>query len=253
MIVTPHFLSVLAYFDDLRAPHYDELRAALFEIVENPPSFFSINDASYVSIEFQVVTKNATLSPEADNAAEIDNLMEVLKNGEWRQASFTIYHATRSPNLGLKHVGAFKNERLNALLDNIDGVCQLAALFRENFDTEAYLMRVAGALALTEKPKKPSRHIPEQLETKLLCDSIHLCNICREKGVIIHHIVPIEEGGRSEEENLIVLCLNHHNDAHSNSNLSKRLRPGHLREYKTRHMAWVAIKGLGIGSTEIVQ
>ncbi|PYX23403.1 MAG: hypothetical protein DMG82_11555 [Acidobacteria bacterium] len=72
-----------------------------------------------------------------------------------------------------------------------------------------------------EKPKKASRYIPEWLEIKLLCDSMHLCNVCRETGVIIHHIVPVEDGGPSDEGNLIVLCLNHHNAAHSKSILSK--------------------------------
>jgi len=72
---------------------------------------------------------------------------------------------------------------------------------------------------------------------------MHLCNVCKETGVIIHHIIPVEEGGPSEEENLVVLCLNHHHQAHSKSILARELRPEHLREYKRRHMAWVAAKG----------
>jgi HNH endonuclease len=172
---------------------------------------------------------------------------------EWQQASFTVYHAKRTPNLGVKHIGAFKNERMATSLDNVDGICQFTALFREGLDASTYLLRLAGALAITERPKKASRYISDELETKLVCDSMHLCNICRERGVIIHHIIPIEEGGHSAEENLIVVCLNHHNEAHSNSNLSKKLRPEHLREYKRRHLLWVANRGYGIGLSEIVQ
>ena len=148
--------------------------------------------------------------------------------------------------MGLKHPGAYRGEQLTAIFDNIDGICKLTASFREGCDARDYLLRLANTLNLTEKPKKASRYIPESLETKLLCDSMHLRNVCRETRVIIHHIIPIQESGPSEEENLIVLCLNHHNDAHSKSLLSKNLRPEHLREYKHRHLLWVAARGSGM-------
>ena len=56
----------------------------------------------------------------------------------------------------------------------------------------------------------------------------------------IHHIKAVEEGGLTVEENLIVLCLKHHRMAHTKSDLSKKMTESHLREYKRRHLEWVA-------------
>ncbi len=243
MLVTPHTLSVLGYFDQLLPSNFAAFKAVLAEITEHPSTFFSVKNTSYPSVVFQIRTSQVTFSPETDLATELDNLIEALENNEWENATLAVLHGKRTLNLGVKHIGAFRNEQLTATIDNANGICQLTALFREGFDTGAYLLRVAAALDLSDKRKKASRYIPESLETKLLCDSMHLCNVCRGTVVIIHHIVPVEEAGPSEEQNLILLCPNHHNDAHSKSNLSKALRPDHLREYKRRHLLWVANRG----------
>jgi hypothetical protein len=239
----------VGYFKDLEPTSIAALHQLLLEIGSAPSSFFSLRDNSFVGFNFVVDTGEVTLSSNRDDAAELGHLIEALGK-QWREASVTILHGTKTPNLGLKHAGAYRNEQFSATFDNFEGMCQLKALFREAYDTRGYILRAAGALALAEKPIKSSRYIPEWLETKLLCDSMHLCNICRENGVIIHHIVPIEDGGPTKEENLIVLCLNHHNGAHSKSNLSKGLKPEHLGEYKRRHMLWVASKGSGMALAE---
>src|SRR4029077_19016456 len=140
-----------------------------------------------------------------------------------------------TPNLGLRHIGAHLNELIEVTFDNELGSCSVKAHFRDETLTESLVKQLYEDLELSEKPKKSSRYIPEALETKLLCDSMHLCNVCRETGIIIHHIVPVEQGGGTVEDNLIVLCLNHHHHAHSKSSLAKNLRPEHLREYKKRH------------------
>jgi hypothetical protein len=250
MLATPHALRALGYFNQLQSTNLREFQTILLEIAENPSIVFSIEERSFAKTGFQIETKEVTFSPESDLVTELDNFIETLEQKDWQQATLTITHGMRSRNLGLEHVRAFRNEEMTAWLDNVGGICQLTALFREGFDTGAYLMRLAIALSLTDKPAKASRYVPEPLQTKLLCDSMHRCGVCREAGVIIHHIVPIEEGGPSEEENLMVLCLNHHNEAHSSSNLSKRLRPEHLLEYKRRHILWVANRGRGTASTE---
>ena len=56
-------------------------------------------------------------------------------------------------------------------------------------------------------------------------ESRSTCCICREvnEPVIIHHIVPWEESKNNSEENLVVLCLNHHDLAHSKKQLSTNL------------------------------
>ena len=241
----PHASSVLGYFERLQTSELVTFRGILLEIDASPSSFFSFVERSYCSFTFYVITETMSFNAERDDPSELGDLVGALGK-EWQQASVTVSHGTKSPNLALKHIGAYKNEQLTASFNNVSGICQITASFREGYDTSAYLLRLANALSLAEKPKKASRHIPEWLETKLLCDSMHLCNLCRETGVIIHHIVPIEEGGPSEEENLIVLCLNHHNQAHSKSILSRSLRAEHLREYKRRHFAWVAARGSGM-------
>jgi 5-methylcytosine-specific restriction endonuclease McrA len=43
---------------------------------------------------------------------------------------------------------------------------------------------------------------------------------CRSRAYEVHHITPISEGGRNIGSNLIVLCANHHRDAH-NGKLSR--------------------------------
>jgi hypothetical protein len=248
---TPHSESLFGYFDELRYVNVVEFQNLLLEIMASPASFFSVVNTSYSSFGFQINTEQLTLSSEQDSAAELGDFVEALGQ-EWQQAVVTVRHGTRTPNLGLKLIGAHQNEELSAAFDNLHGVCELTALFREGYDTRAYLLRLAAALSLAEKSKKASRYIPESLEIKLLCDSMHLCNVCREAGVIIHHIVPIEASGLSEEENLIVLCLNHHNGAHSKSTLAKNLRPEHLREYKRRHLLWVTGRGASTAALEIV-
>ena len=119
---------------------------------------------------------------------------------------------------------------------------------REKSLTDGFIARLVEELKLSTKPKKFSRDVPEWLETKLLCDSIHLCNVCHQEGVIIHHIKFVEEGGKTEEDNLIVLCLTHQRQAHSKSQLTRNLKPQHLREYKRRHLEWVAQQDFNLPS-----
>jgi 5-methylcytosine-specific restriction endonuclease McrA len=245
MLVTPHAVSARGYFEQLQTSEIATLRRILVEITTNPRSFFSFGETSYCSLTFQVITETETLSSERDDISELDDFISALGK-HWRQATITLSHGIKTTNVGLKLGGAHKGQRLTLSLDNEEGMCQIAASFQESCDTHAYILRLANALSLSAKPKKASRYIPEPLETKLLCDSMHLCNVCKESGVIIHHIIPVEEGGQAEEENLVVLCPNHHRQAHSKSILARDLRPEHLREYKHRHLKWVAARGASV-------
>jgi hypothetical protein len=173
----------------------------------------------------------------------LDEFAQVVGSHDWKDATVLVEHGRWTPNIRLRLVGAHLNELLEATFDNERGVCLVKAHFKDTEITESTLKRLYEDLELSEKPKKASRYMPEALETKLLCDSMHLCNVCRESGIIIHHIVPVEQGGQTTEENLVVLCLNHHHHAHSKSPLAKNLRPEHLREYKRRHFEWVTLKG----------
>lgn len=82
-------------------------------------------------------------------------------------------------------------------------------------------------------PKRP--RIPDQLKNKLLVEAGHTCSICGHSGVQIHHI----DGNpaNNSEDNLIVLCLMHHDEAEkskSGKGLSANLSPTALRDYKRR-------------------
>lgn len=75
--------------------------------------------------------------------------------------------------------------------------------------------------------------IPPELEAKLLVESRNTCNLCwKSREVQIHHIDPVEEGGDNSEENLIVVCLNCHSEAHTAKHMARNLKSQTLRLYK---------------------
>ena len=75
--------------------------------------------------------------------------------------------------------------------------------------------------------------IPSDLEAKLLVESRNTCNLCwRSREVQIHHIFAVELGGDNSEENLIVVCLNCHSEAHTKKEMARNLKPQTLRLYK---------------------
>lgn len=90
--------------------------------------------------------------------------------------------------------------------------------------------------------------IPREIHNKLMYESNRCCCICKDSksGVIIHHIVPWEESFSHAEENLVVLCNNHHAEAHvgltqGTTLLTDKLTPVKLREMKKRWIEEVKI------------
>jgi len=67
--------------------------------------------------------------------------------------------------------------------------------------------------------------IPAQTVSQLLYESARICCICRTRGksVVIHHIVAWHISRCHDIENLVVLCLTCHDDAHSERHLSLNL------------------------------
>ena len=47
---------------------------------------------------------------------------------------------------------------------------------------------------------------------------------CKSKAYRIHHIKPVSEGGTNVGSNLVVLCANHHTDAHNGKITRAELR-----------------------------
>lgn len=78
--------------------------------------------------------------------------------------------------------------------------------------------------------KSSDRYIPTPLEQYLFELSGHACTICKAPWLEIHHIKSLNEGGRTEYENLIVLCPNCHTRVHSTGTPSET----ELKQYKLK-------------------
>ncbi len=76
--------------------------------------------------------------------------------------------------------------------------------------------------------------IPNEIVTSLLQKSRSTCCVCRDskQPIIIHHINEWNTSKSHNEENLVVLCLNHHDEAHTKKELSLNLTPQRIRASK---------------------
>ena len=85
--------------------------------------------------------------------------------------------------------------------------------------------------------------IPTVLVTKLLYTSKLTCCVCRDnsKPIVIHHIEPWSVSKDHSETNLVVLCLEHHGEAHTTRSLSMNLTSQRIRSLKQEWLA-VALK-----------
>lgn len=71
--------------------------------------------------------------------------------------------------------------------------------------------------------------IAKGVRDKLLVEARHRCTICAEKCFEIHHIIEQSAGGTDDEENLIVLCPNCHQQRYHRN---KEFTPDQIRLYK---------------------
>ena len=78
--------------------------------------------------------------------------------------------------------------------------------------------------------------IPFDILTKLLYEAKWTCCICRDntRSIILHHINEWHKSRDHSEENLVVLCLEHHNDAHTKKGLSVSLSKEQIINAKER-------------------
>lgn len=95
-------------------------------------------------------------------------------------------------------------------------------------------LRKESAEAILSEPRPP---IPDTTLHSVLIKSKRTCCICRDpsKPIIVHHIDEWAVSRSHEESNLIVLCLEHHDQAHTKKELSQRLSKKELRASKA---AW---------------
>ncbi|MDB5269734.1 MAG: endonuclease [Hymenobacter sp.] len=80
--------------------------------------------------------------------------------------------------------------------------------------------------------------IPKETVIQLLYESKKTCCVCRDsnRSIIIHHIDEWNQSRSHEESNLVVLCLHHHDEAHTKKELSLNLTKDHLLKFKEK---WV--------------
>jgi len=85
---------------------------------------------------------------------------------------------------------------------------------------------------IIRKAKRPP--IPSETMNKLLFESGWACCVCGKTsgGIIVHHIEKYSESHSHDEDNLVVLCLNHHGEAHTKRELGINLTPDRLRASK---------------------
>jgi len=90
--------------------------------------------------------------------------------------------------------------------------------------------------------KKTRKPIPESLKINILYKSAYTCCICRDAKAPteIHHID--QNPSNNIEDNLVVLCRNHHAIAHTKSDLSNNLTPNRLFEAKLQWQKEVEVR-----------
>ncbi|MEG4110032.1 HNH endonuclease signature motif containing protein [Microcoleus sp. S13_C5] len=93
------------------------------------------------------------------------------------------------------------------------------------------------------REKRPP--IPSETLNKVLYESGMTCCICGDKnqGIIVHHIEEYSVSRNHAEDNLVVLCLNHHGEAHTKRELQQNLTPERLRDFKQRWLDWLKQPG----------
>ena len=87
------------------------------------------------------------------------------------------------------------------------------------------------------REKRPP--IPLVVLRKVLYESRMTCCVCRDRsqGIIVHHIKEFSDTRSHDENNLVVLCLNHHGEAHTTRALQLNLTPNRLIDLKQRWLA----------------
>lgn len=137
-----------------------------------------------------------------------------------------------------------KNKTYLALLDR-----GIDSKFAERLVQEKYTLKKIKSLksnelkslgfdeAIIDNLLKESRPpIPPETIIKLLYESKWTCCVCRDqsRGIIIHHIKEWNESHSHDENNLVVLCPLHHDEAHTTRKLTLVLTPERLINLKQK-------------------
>ena len=88
--------------------------------------------------------------------------------------------------------------------------------------------------------------IPRKLQNRLYYESQYACVVCQDTGSHIHHID--KDASNNSEDNLVVLCMKHHDEAHTKKELSKNLDSRALRDAKRRWLSEVERSRIQVSS-----
>ena len=102
-----------------------------------------------------------------------------------------------------------------------------------NSELKALSLNPEQIAAIQEGGRPP---IPEDVYIKLLYEAKRTCCVCRDpsKPIIIHHLEEWSKSRSHDESNLVVLCLEHHDQAHTKKELSISLNKKQLVEFKSK-------------------
>ena len=138
----------------------------------------------------------------------------------------------------------FNTNSLNALLGRNIGVDLSKELLTKGYNvgklkllSDAELTALGLSDEIIDVLRNEARPpIPVDTVIKLLYESKNVCCVCRDplKGIIIHHIDEWHNSSSHEESNLVVLCLHHHDLAHTRKHLSLALSPTRLIGFKKK-------------------
>lgn len=80
------------------------------------------------------------------------------------------------------------------------------------------------------------KKIPAQTLLRLLYESKRICCICRnpDRPIVIHHIDEWNNSHDNSYDNLVVLCIEHHEEAHTTRRMARSLFPAEVRDAKKK-------------------
>lgn len=81
--------------------------------------------------------------------------------------------------------------------------------------------------------------IPEETLVNVLAASRWTRCVCRDdsRGIVVHHIDSWASSRSHDEDNLVVLCLSHHDEAHTRRKLTIQLTPSRIKQLRNKWYA----------------
>ncbi|AXX86367.1 HNH endonuclease [Malaciobacter marinus] len=98
---------------------------------------------------------------------------------------------------------------------------------------EDYNLNKETVEIIKRKTSRPP--IPDETIKDLFYKSMYQCIICNSTSFVIHHIKEWHRSKSHDIDNLVLLCPNHHNDAHTTHRLAKTLSEKYIKDARKRH------------------